>query len=126
AWAGEHRGEVPEDARQGRSAYIFHDGPLFGYLYLSRPLDGGNTVVAAFMLESAVEVAEGNVPLVERFERQFGARPRFCPQELPCADFDWDYETRDQRIMSVSFAGVTQQNWWNREALSTRRLVGSL
>lgn len=126
AWAGEHRGEVPGAARMGRRAYIFHDGPLFGYLYLSRRLESGNAVVAAFMLESAVEVAEGNLPLVERFARQFGARPRFCPEESPCLDFDWDYETRDQRIMSVSFSGVSQQNWWDREALSARRSVGAL
>lgn len=126
AWAGEHRGEVPLEARLGRSAYIFYDGPLVGYLYFARRLETGNTVVAAFMLESAVEVAEGNLPLVERFERQFGARPRFCPSDLPCADFDWDYETADQRIMSVSFSGVSQQNWWERAALDARRSVGAL
>ena len=126
AWAGEHRGEVPVEARQGMSAYVFHDGPLFGYLYFARRLETGNTVVAAFMLESAVEVAEGNLPLVERFEGQFGARPRFCPPDLPCVDYDWDYETRDQRIMSVSFSGVNQQNWWDRAALDARRSGGAI
>src|SRR5690606_14076550 len=126
AWAGEHRGNLPLEARQGLSAYIFHDGPLLGYLYISRRLANDNNVVAAFMLESAVEVEEGRLPLVERFERTFGARPVFCPAELPCVDFDWDYETGDQRIMSVSFAGVSQQNWWEREALRARRLIGGI
>lgn len=114
AWAGEHRGLVPTGATRGLQSYLFEEGPLFSYLYFIRPLPNGVTVAAAFLLDAAVEVGDGIIPFADRFERRHGTRPRFWIPERAEAGAVWDWATEEGRILSVSFAALTQQHWWER------------
>ncbi len=121
AWSGQHRGTVPVEARMGAERYIFHEGPLFSYLYFVRPVAGGMTAAAAFLLEGSVEPEAGVVPFADRFEREHGPRPRFWIPERAPLDPVWDWATDDGRpIFSVSFVALTQQAWWQRVAASGR------
>ncbi|MEX2581745.1 MAG: ATP-binding protein [Gemmatimonadota bacterium] len=125
AWAGEHRGGVPMAARRGEQNYLFHEGPLFSYLYFVRPLPDGVTATAAFLLEAGIDVGEGIVPFAERFERRYGTRPRFWIPERARAEAVWDWITdADGSILSVSFAELTQQHWWERVVENGRRGAG--
>jgi two-component system, NtrC family, nitrogen regulation sensor histidine kinase NtrY len=124
AWAGEHRGAVPREARHGLESYIYREGPLFSYLYFVRPLPQGVTATAAFLLDAAVEAGEGIVPFASRFERRYGARPRFFPPERAPDGPVWDWATTDGLIFAVQFAALTQQHWWERVVENGRRGVG--
>ena len=120
AWAGEHRGSVPEEAREGTLNYLYEEGPLFSYLYFMRPLSGGVTAMAAFLLEANVGVADGPPPFAASFERRHGILPRFWQPDRVRAEVIWDWAT-DRPILSVSFAELTQQHWWQRVVLDGRR-----
>src|SRR5690606_1968486 len=55
AWAGEHRGALPRDAKLGERAVFYAERPLFGYLYVTRPVEGrGERVVAAALLQTGL------------------------------------------------------------------------
>jgi two-component system, NtrC family, nitrogen regulation sensor histidine kinase NtrY len=123
-WAGEHRGSVPLAARQGIRPYLFHEGPLFSYLYFVQPLPNGVTATAAFLVEASVEAGEGIVPFAERFEHRHGTRPRFWTPERAPDDAVWDWATDDGPILTVSFAALTQQHWWERVVERGRRAAG--
>jgi two-component system, NtrC family, nitrogen regulation sensor histidine kinase NtrY len=126
AWAGDHRGAVPLAARRGSDAYLFHEGPLFSYLYFVRPLPDGVTATAAFLLEASVDAGEGIVPFAERFERRHGARPRFWRPERTPEQAVWDWATDDGSIFGVTWAELTQQHWWERVVERGRRAAGGL
>lgn len=120
AWAGEHRGSVPEEARAGTLNYLYEEGPLFSYLYFVRPLNEGVTAMAAFLLEANVGVADGAPSFAASFERRHGILPRFWQPDRVRAEVVWDWAT-DRPILSVSFAELTQQHWWQRVVLDGRR-----
>src|SRR5690606_31025959 len=100
-----------------------HEGPLFSYLYFVRPLPNGIVATAAFLLEANVDVGEGVTPFSERFERRYGTRPRFWLPERTQAGAVWDWAT-DRSILSVTFAELTQQLWWERVVENGRRSAG--
>jgi two-component system nitrogen regulation sensor histidine kinase NtrY len=116
AWAGEHRGTVPAATREGTLSYRYEEGPLFSYLYFVRPLTGGATATAAFLLEASVGAGEGVIPFADRFEERYGARPRFWTPDRARPESIWDWTTADGPILSVSFASLTDQDWWLRAA----------
>ena len=48
AWAGNHQGVVPLDARSGWDRYVFGQGPVYSYLYFAERIGAsGATAVAA-------------------------------------------------------------------------------
>jgi two-component system, NtrC family, nitrogen regulation sensor histidine kinase NtrY len=125
AWSGEHRGAVPLPVRRGERHYTFGQGPLFSYLYFVRPLPTGHSVMAAMLLDAQLQVGEGTTPFAERFARRYGLRPRFSSPERARGQSIWDWST-DRAILSVSFATLTQQHWWERVGERGRRAVGAL
>ncbi|HUE96487.1 MAG TPA: ATP-binding protein [Longimicrobiaceae bacterium] len=125
-WAGEHRGPVPVPVREGTRSYAFYEGPLFSYLYFVRPLSGGVTAAAAFLLESNVDVEDELQPFALEFEQRHGTLPRFWSPERARGDAVWDWATDEGSIMSVSFAELTEQHWWERIVESGRQGAGIL
>ncbi len=123
AWAGEHRGMIPESVRRGEREYAFHDGPLFGYLYFAHPLDDGRTAVAAALLEATVPLGAGRGPFAERFAGRHGVTPRFSLPQRAQGDAVWDWSTEEGPILSVSFAALTQERWRDRLASRGRWVV---
>jgi two-component system, NtrC family, nitrogen regulation sensor histidine kinase NtrY len=127
AWAGEHRGIVPDSVRLGLRESSYSAGPLFGYLYFAQPLPSGRVAVAATLLEAHVEVGEGVQPYAERFEVRHGVRPRFTTPELAqgaaTGDVIYDWSTDERTILSVIFGTPTQRAWRERVTEDGRRMV---
>jgi PAS domain S-box-containing protein len=124
AWAGEHRGTVPDSVRAGLRFSSYSAGPLFGYVYFTTRLPGGRVAVAADLMEAHVEVGEGVEPYARRFEARHGVRPRFTPPDLAPQDSAWDWTGGGHRILSVVFATLTQEEWRTRVASRGRWAVG--
>jgi len=123
-WAGQHRGNVPAEVRLGRSSFVFHRGPLFGYLYFAEPIPGNRTAVAAVLLESSVPVGADHTPFSERFAADHGVLPRFVAPDRAEGAAVWDW-TANGPIFSVTFARVTQEGWHARTAERVRRGVAA-
>ncbi|HEX6746877.1 MAG TPA: ATP-binding protein [Longimicrobium sp.] len=126
AWAGEHRGNVPDSVSSGYLDSSFSSGPLFGYLYFTRLLSGGRVAVAAVLLEAHVAVGEGTRPYAERFARRFGVTPRFTTPERAQGRV-WDWSTpppNPRKILSAVFATITQEHWRDRVARRGRAASG--
>jgi signal transduction histidine kinase len=59
AWAGEHRGPLPDSVWLMESAAYFEERPLFSYLYFAAPLAGRSEhAVAAVLVETGI-IGEG-------------------------------------------------------------------
>ncbi|HEX2188573.1 MAG TPA: ATP-binding protein [Longimicrobiaceae bacterium] len=125
AWAGEHRGAVPDSVRRGVRPYFFSAGPLFGYLYFSRTLPGGRTAVAAILLEANVSVGEGTRPYTEAFAGRHGITPRFTTPDRAQGESVWDWASDDVPILSVSFVRLTQERWRQRIVAHGRLAVAA-
>jgi signal transduction histidine kinase len=120
AWAGEHRGAVPDSVRRGVRPYFFSAGPLFGYLYFSRTFEDGRTAVAAILLDANVSIGEGTRPYTEAFTAAHGLTPRFTTPDRAQGESVWDWESDGVPILSVSFARLTQERWRERILASGR------
>jgi len=124
AWAGEHRGNVPDSVRAGLLDNSFSAGPLFGYVYFSRKLAGGRVAVAAVLLDAHVAVGEGARPFAEGFARRFGVTPRFTTPDRAQGPAVWDWSAGDRKILSAVFATITQERWRDRVATRGRWAAG--
>jgi signal transduction histidine kinase len=124
AWAGEHRGTVPEPVRRGELEYAFHRGPLFQYLYFTHPLPTGHVAVAAQLLDSSVPATAEQQTFAQRFAARQGVEPRFMSPERADGDAVWDW-TAAGPIMSVAFGRLSQEEWFGRLAGRGRVLVGT-
>jgi len=123
AWAGEHRGTVPDSVRAGLLDSSFSAGPLFGYVYFSQRMPGGRVAVAALLLEAHVSVGEGPLPYADRFAQRFGVTPRFTTPDRAQGPV-WDWSAGDRKILSVAFATITQERWRARVATRGRTAAG--
>jgi signal transduction histidine kinase len=124
-WAGEHRGAVPLSVRRGTERYAFHGGPLFSYVYFTRSLAGGRTAVAAVLLEAELPSGPRLSSFASSFRRRHGVTPVFTLPERARGRAIWDWSV-DRPILSVSFAALTQQAWWERVVLRGRVAMGAL
>ncbi len=124
AWAGEHRGTVPDSVRAGLLESSFSAGPLFGYVYFSRRMAGGRVAVAAVLLDAHVAVGEGAQPYADRFARRFGVTPRVTTPDRAQGTAVWDWTAGDRKILSAVFATITQERWRDRVAARGRWAAG--
>jgi hypothetical protein len=107
------------------SSYTFAQGPLFSYLYFVRPLPTGHSVMAAMLLEAQLAGRRrGHHAFCGALRAiSYGLRPRFTSPERARGQSIWDWST-DRAILSVSFATLTQQHWWERVVERGRVAVG--
>ena len=127
AWAGEHRGIVPAAATSGEMQYLFEQGPIFSYLYFSSQLESGVVATAAFLLDASLEVEDEEPPFADDFEARFGIRPLFLNPQNAEGEALWDWATNDGAVyLSVAWAELTQQAWWDRVARDGRIAAGLL
>jgi signal transduction histidine kinase len=125
AWAGEHRGSVPLSVRRGAARYSFHGGPLFSYVYFTRRLPDGGTAVAAVLLEADLPSGPQVHSFASEFRDRHGVTPVFTLPERARGRAIWDWSV-DRPILSVSFAALTQQAWWERVVERGRVAMGLL
>ncbi len=100
---GTHQGPVPERVRRGASRYVYDEGAIFGYLYVTEPLPDGGTVVAASLIRS--DLPPGLERAEEDFESSFRGRTG-VEAEVASADRAipgsvWDLEWDGRSLFSV-------------------------
>ena len=127
AWTGEHQGPVPDPVRFGESRYIYDEGALFGYLYVTQGLDRGGTVVASSLLRS--ELPPGIEPQGDDFESWFMARTG-AAIEIASAERavqgTWDLEWGDGSLFSVTLTPASEAEARGRLELNWSRVVTAL
>ncbi len=103
AWDGVHRGRVPDGVQRGLRRYVYHDQPLFGYLYITAPAGGAGTAVAAFLLRSDLpgRLGAGIDDFATRFRAEVGERVSVFSAPLAEGQGGWELKTGDRVLLSV-------------------------
>jgi two-component system, NtrC family, nitrogen regulation sensor histidine kinase NtrY len=121
ARGGVHQGPFPLEARFGDQRYLYREGALFGYLYVTHPLpEGQGTVVAASLLRADLPpgLDEGLEDFTSRFERERGAVIRVSREDRVEGESIWDLRWNDRILFSVTAEPLSEG-----DALDRRRLM---
>lgn len=105
AWAGGHRGRVPEGALAGGSQYSYFGTPLFSYLYFTAEIPGGlGTAMAASLMRSDLPeaFATGLGDFVSRFRDETGERVRIARAERVAGPGVFDFGWEDEALLSFA------------------------
>ncbi|HEX6940716.1 MAG TPA: HAMP domain-containing sensor histidine kinase [Longimicrobiales bacterium] len=123
AWAGEHRGALPPEAKVGSRPVLYAERPLFGYLYVSQPVEGrGERVVAAALLQTGfVLEQQGAAGFADRFAAAMGARPYFAPGPGP--EGAWSLIAGADTVLHAQFEPTARAEWRMGIAQTARRTV---
>ncbi len=123
AWAGEHRGALPREAKLGEKSVFYAERPLFGYLYVTRPVEGrGERVVAAALLQTGLVMEQqGAVGFADRFAERMGARPYFTAGPGP--EGAWSLIAGSDTTLHARFEPITRAEWRGGLAQAGRRAV---
>ncbi len=123
AWAGEHRGALPREAKLGERTVFYAERPLFGYLYVTRPVEGrGERVVAAALLQTGLVLErQGAIGFADRFAERMGARPYFAAGPGPAGA--WSLIAGTDTVLHARFEPSTRAEWRSGLAQVGRRLV---
>lgn len=102
SWDGNHRGQIPDDAKRGVRRYVFGDLPLFGYLYVTADAGDAGTAVAALLLstELPASLGEDAGDFASRFRREVGEGIRIVKNPPPGLG-GWDLRVGDQTLFTV-------------------------
>ena len=129
AWAGNHQGVVPLDARSGWDRYVYGQGPVYTYLYFTERVGvSGATVVAAALLQSDMppDLPDEASAFATRFQSDVGRAIRITRSEQAAGpvirDFDWQGRT----LFSISFEEVTQGEAFESVRRAWSRVVAGL
>ncbi|HET9984826.1 MAG TPA: HAMP domain-containing sensor histidine kinase [Longimicrobiales bacterium] len=126
AWAGDHRGRVPEEVRTGDSRTFYAERPLFSYLYFAAPVPGGRErAISAILLQTGLPARQSQaVGFADIFAAETGARPIFSPG--PGTNAAWTLTVDGRPVAHADFERVGQAEWRGRVVTQTRRLLFGL
>lgn len=105
-WEGTHQGPVPESVRSGEARYLYEEGALFGYLYVTQEVPGVGTAVAASLLTSDLPAVLASPPddFVSRFRDRTGANLEIVSGERATEGNVWDLVSNGESLLSVSLS----------------------
>ena len=127
AWDGIHQGPVPPAARSASSRYVYEQGALFGYLYVTEPVPGGGTAVAASLLKSDLPPLLASVPSFEsRFQEETDAAIEVATADRAVEGRVWDLEWDDEVLLSVSLTPPSEAQAREQVELGWSRLIALL
>lgn len=122
AWAGDHRGSLPESVRRVQSGTHFAERPLYSYLYVSKPVGGNRQhVVAAMLMETGLVQDHGAISFTGSFEERTGARPVF--RSGGGVDADWVLVEGTDTIVHARFERMTQAQAREQVEQSVQRIA---
>jgi len=123
AWAGDHRGAVPREARSAPHGLVYIERPLFSYLYFSQPVEGrAERAVVAILLETSLPLQEARGPgFAAEFAARTGVLPLFGEGSSPSAA--WHLVEEGDSILHARFEPTSQARWRAAAAVTGRRLV---
>lgn len=122
SWSGDHRGPIPQEARTG-PGIIYAERPLYGYLYVSRPVEGREArALAAVLLEGELPVdGERSTGVAGRFAARMGARPYFGQGAGEGAA--WSLVVDGDTVVHARFDPLTQGQRRSEVESTGRRIV---
>ena len=113
AWAGEHRGRIPNNVRSGMSSIQFVEGPLYSYLYFVRPhASGSGRVAAAILLDAALPIETTQSLLSEAADPFIGSGAAFLPG--PGGPEDWSLVIGGDTLLHARLEPASQSEWRDR------------
>lgn len=126
AWEGLHQGPFPRDARVGDLRYLYREGALFGYLYVTQPLpQGRGTAVAASLLRADLPpgLDEGLRDFTSRFAANRGARIHISRADRVEGESIWDLRWDDDVLFSVTADALSEADEQAARALRWERAI---
>ena len=129
AWRGSHQGPFPDEARHGAVPHLYREGPLFGYLYVTRPLeDGRGTAVATFLIRADLPptLEPPRSDFVSRFERATGATVRLAREERVGEPGAWEFHRDGRALFAVTVAPPSEAQARATRELGWSRVVALL
>jgi signal transduction histidine kinase len=121
AWAGEHRGLLPDSVCCRGDTPYFGEGPLFSYLYFPYPAGAsGDRAVAAVLVETGFADVEGS-GFVDAFAGRSGTRASFRRGGSP--DAVWALTAGPDTIVHARLEPLTQAEWRGATNRAARRTV---
>lgn len=122
-WAGDHRGPLPIEAKRAGRGIIYAERPLFGYLYVSVPVEGrGEHAVAAVLMQTGLALETGTLTgFAEEFAHRSGVRPYFGPGAA--RDADWSLIVDGQTLAHATFEPPSQAEWRAEVEAAARRVI---
>ena len=129
AWAGNHQGVVPLDARSGWDRYVFGQGPVYSYLYFTERVGAsGATAVAAALLQSDMPpgVPDEEAAFATRFQSDIGRAIRITRSEQATGPAIRDFNWQGRTLFSISSEEVTQGEAFESVRRGWSRVVAGL
>jgi signal transduction histidine kinase len=110
AWAGEHRGRLPDDLPGAAAQVAFRERPLYSYLYFSTPLEArpGNAIVAV-LLDAALPTENDPSSLAAQVEALAGRNASLLPG--PGAPSDWNLVSASDTLVHIRLDPINQTEW---------------
>jgi len=129
AWDGAHQGPLPDEVRRGASRYLYREGALFGYLYVTVPLRSGlGTAVAGLLLRSELPplLSPPADDFESRFESRTGASIEITRADRALGESVWDLRWEGESLFSVTLMPPSEADARADRELLWARIVGLL
>ncbi len=122
AWAGDHRGRIPDAIRSTPGEAYFAERPLYSYLYFTAPVKGSDRhAVAAVLVETGAPLRSGAPTLNTTFAARTNVPAVFRPGAGSGAGIAWRLVTQGDTVVYARLDPVTQAQERARVELQARR-----
>jgi signal transduction histidine kinase len=122
AWAGEHRGPLPDSIWLQERAAFFDERPLFSYLYFASAVPGGDLrAVAAVLVETGIIGGSRDGAIADIVAARTRTRATF--RRGPGSDAVWWLEDGGHTIVHARLEPITQAEWRRSLERTARRVV---
>jgi signal transduction histidine kinase len=123
AWAGEHRGVLPDRLWQREMTAYFEERPLFSYVYFPVRVSGRNEyAIAAVLVETGIiSSVEGEWGISDVVEARTQTRASFRTGGGP--DAVWSLVVGADTVVHARLEPLTQRSWREMLERTARRVV---
>ena len=126
AWAGDHRGTIPDPVRRGERAAFFAERPLYSYLYFTAPVKGGPAAVAAVLVETGGLPRGGDQGLAPTVAAGTNVPALFRSGSGHGADVAWSLVEDGDTVAHARLIPATQSELRAAAATTAQRFVVGL
>ena len=125
AWAGEHRGRLPDSVRLGRTRVAFVEQPLYTYIYFSTPVPGRSLVaVTAVLLGTALPQHAADESVSDEVRRLVEGGATFRPGAGPPRS--WPLVVGNDTVAHARLSTITQARWRDQVVVVAQRVTLAL
>jgi signal transduction histidine kinase len=124
AWAGDHRGHLPDGVADRDRGVVYPGGTLFSYLYAVELVGGDLRAMSAVLVQAGPPVRGRTGAVGERFEAVMGERPRFGPG--PARGADWTLRVDGEPVLHAFWPALNHAEWRSDVSRTGRRVVFGL